>query len=89
MTKTVKVTLVKGLIGTRESHRATVRGLGLRRVNSVSELQLLLNEGKVTEQTIVFNPLVENLTDLKLNFEVNLKDTWLNRFVNNQKHENS
>ena len=39
MTKTVKVTLVKGLIGTRESHRAPVRGLGLRRVNSVSELQ--------------------------------------------------
>jgi large subunit ribosomal protein L30 len=39
MTKTVKVTLVKGLIGTRESHRATVRGLGLRRVNSVSELE--------------------------------------------------
>lgn len=39
MAKTVKVTLVKGLIGTRESHRATVRGLGLRRVNSVSELQ--------------------------------------------------
>jgi large subunit ribosomal protein L30 len=39
MTKTLKVTLVKGLIGTRESHRATVRGLGLRRVNSVSELQ--------------------------------------------------
>jgi len=39
MTKKVKVTLTKGLIGTRESHRATVRGLGLRRVNSVSELQ--------------------------------------------------
>ena len=39
MENTVKVTLVKGLIGTRESHRATVRGLGLRRVNSVSELQ--------------------------------------------------
>ena len=39
MTNTVKVQLVKGLIGTRESHRATVRGLGLRRVNSVSELQ--------------------------------------------------
>ena len=39
MTKTLKVTLVKGLIGTRQSHRATVKGLGLRRVNSVSELQ--------------------------------------------------
>jgi large subunit ribosomal protein L30 len=38
-TKTVKVQLVKGLIGTREDHRATVRGLGLRRVNSVSELE--------------------------------------------------
>ena len=38
-TKTVKVQLVKGLIGTRADHRATVRGLGLRRVNSVSELQ--------------------------------------------------
>jgi large subunit ribosomal protein L30 len=36
---TIKVQLVKGLIGTRQDHRATVRGLGLRRVNSVSELQ--------------------------------------------------
>ncbi|MBA5608713.1 50S ribosomal protein L30 [Duganella sp. FT3S] len=39
MTKTVKVQLVKGLIGTREDHRATVRGLGLRRVNSIRELR--------------------------------------------------
>ena len=39
MAKTVKVTLVKGLIGTRETHRETVRGLGLRGINSVSELE--------------------------------------------------
>jgi large subunit ribosomal protein L30 len=39
MAKTLKVQLVKGLIGTREDHRATVRGLGLRRVNSVAELE--------------------------------------------------
>ena len=39
MTKTVKVQLVKGLIGTRDDHRATVRGLGLRRVNSVREVE--------------------------------------------------
>ena len=39
MANTVKVTLVKGLIGTRETHRATVRGLGLRGINSVSELE--------------------------------------------------
>ena len=37
--KKVKIQLVLSLIGTRESHRATVRGLGLGRVNSVSELE--------------------------------------------------
>lgn len=39
MANTITVTLVKGLIGTRQDHRATVRGLGLRRVNSVSVLE--------------------------------------------------
>jgi len=37
--KTVKVTLVRGVVGTRESHRATVRGLGLRRINHTVELE--------------------------------------------------
>ena len=37
--KKIKVKLVKSVIGTKESHRATVRGLGLRRLNSVSELE--------------------------------------------------
>lgn len=37
--KTVKVTLVRGLVGTRESHRATVRGLGLRRINHTVEVE--------------------------------------------------
>ena len=36
--KKIKVTLVKSTIGTKQSHRATVRGLGLRRLNSSSEL---------------------------------------------------
>jgi large subunit ribosomal protein L30 len=36
--KTVKVQLVRSPIGTKESHRATVRGLGLRRINSTSEI---------------------------------------------------
>ncbi len=39
MANTVKVKLVKGLIGTKESHRATVRGLGLRKLNSESTLE--------------------------------------------------
>ena len=37
--KTIKVTLVRSLIGTMESHRATVRGLGLRKTNSTSTLE--------------------------------------------------
>ena len=37
--KKIKVRLVKGLSGTRQSHRDTIRGLGLKRINSVSELQ--------------------------------------------------
>jgi large subunit ribosomal protein L30 len=37
--KRVRITLVRGLIGTRESHRATVRGLGLRRINHTVELE--------------------------------------------------
>ena len=30
---------MRGVIGTRESHRATVRGLGLRRINHTVELE--------------------------------------------------
>jgi large subunit ribosomal protein L30 len=37
--KKIKVTLVKSVIGTRESHRATVRGLGLRKLNHTVELE--------------------------------------------------
>jgi large subunit ribosomal protein L30 len=37
--QTVKVQLVRSPIGCKQSHRDTVRGLGLRRLNSVSELQ--------------------------------------------------
>ena len=37
--KTLTVKLVKSVAGTREDHRATVRGLGLRKVNSQSTLE--------------------------------------------------
>ncbi len=36
--KTVKVTLLRSLIGTRPEHRACVRGLGLRRIRHTVEL---------------------------------------------------
>jgi large subunit ribosomal protein L30 len=37
--KKLKVTLVKSVIGTKESHRACVRGLGLRRLNHTVEVE--------------------------------------------------
>ena len=36
--QTVKVTLLRSLIGTRPEHRACVRGLGLRRIRHTVEL---------------------------------------------------
>lgn len=36
--KKIKVKLVRGLAGCKEAHRATVRGLGLRRLNHVVEV---------------------------------------------------
>lgn len=35
----VKVQLVRSVIGSNQSQRATVRGLGLRKLNSVKELE--------------------------------------------------
>ena len=35
----IKVTLVKSVIGTKQDHRATVRGLGLRKLNSSAVLE--------------------------------------------------
>ncbi len=37
--KKIKVTLVKGLAGCKATHRATVRGLGLKRMHHTAELQ--------------------------------------------------
>ena len=37
--KKIKVTLVKSIIGTKQDHRATVRGLGLGKLNSSAMLE--------------------------------------------------
>ena len=37
--QTIKVQLVRSPISCQESHRATVRGLGLRKIRSTSELK--------------------------------------------------
>jgi large subunit ribosomal protein L30 len=46
--KTVKLTLVKSLIGAKRAHRACVHGLGLRRINqTVAVLDTPSNRGMV------------------------------------------
>jgi large subunit ribosomal protein L30 len=48
--KTIKVTLIKSLIGTKAPHRACVRGLGLRRLNhTVEVLDTPANRGMITK----------------------------------------
>lgn len=37
--KTLKVTLVRSPVGTRAKHRATVLGLGLKRIRQTRELE--------------------------------------------------
>jgi len=37
--KTITVQLAKSVAGTRESHRATIRGLGLRKLGSTRTLE--------------------------------------------------
>jgi large subunit ribosomal protein L30 len=39
MSKTVKVTQIKSSIGRLPSHRATIKGLGLRRIRHTVELE--------------------------------------------------
>jgi large subunit ribosomal protein L30 len=36
--KKIRIRLLKSLAGTRRDHRATVHGLGLKKINQVSEL---------------------------------------------------
>ena len=48
--KKIKVTLVKSLIGTIESHRACARGLGLRRLeHTVEVLDTPENRGMINK----------------------------------------
>ena len=36
--KTIKISLIRSVIGTKQDHRATIKGLGLRKLNSSSTL---------------------------------------------------
>ena len=48
--KTVKVTLVKSLIGRIEAHRACARGLGLKKINQTVEvLDTTENRGMINK----------------------------------------
>lgn len=48
--KKIKVTLVKSVIGTKQGHRACVKGLGLRRLNhTVEVLDTPSNRGMINK----------------------------------------
>ncbi len=54
--KTLTVKLVRSINGTRQSHRDTVRGLGLRKLNST----------KVLEDTPAVRGMINKVDDLVL-----------------------
>ncbi len=43
------------------------------------ELEVLLKQGKVNNETIVFNNMVSTLADLQTKWQVPFKDSWHNR----------
>lgn len=62
--------------------------IAYRDVNGISscnreEFEKLITEGKVTENTIVFNNLVQTLADLENNWEVPFKNSWHARVFGN------
>ena len=54
--ETIKITLVKSVIGTKKSHKATIYGLGLRKLNSSS---VLVNTPEIRGMIRKINYLIE------------------------------
>jgi len=50
-----------------------------------SKIPELLSAGQINENTLVFNVGVGNDTELKNNFEIPLKESWLSKFLQNVK----
>ena len=60
--KKIKVTLVKSLIGTIESHRACARGLGLRRrEHTVEVLDTPENRGMINKISYWLNSIQKHI----------------------------
>jgi len=54
--KTIKVTLVKSLIGRIESHKACARGLGLKKINQTVEvIDTAANRGMINKISYLVN----------------------------------
>ena len=49
---------------------------------SIKEFKSLVKDKSVTESTIVFNNLVSNISEYNKYWEVNIKDSWHNQFLN-------
>ena len=49
---------------------------------SIKEFKSLVKDKSITESTIVFNNLVSNISEYDKYWEVNIKDSWHNQFLN-------
>ena len=47
-------------------------------------IKTLVNEGSITENTVVFNNLVNTISDLKQNWQVEASKSWTKRYFINQ-----
>lgn len=61
---------------------AYIEGEQIKSANR-EEFENLLREGKVNQETIVFNNMVSTLADLQTNWQVPLKNSWHNRVFGN------
>jgi hypothetical protein len=50
-------------------------------LSSVDEFKALIKQGKVTENTLVYNNLVSVKQDLATKWEVPLKNSWHKRYL--------
>ena len=51
-------------------------------VVSIKEFKSLVKDKSVTESTIVFNNMVSNVSEYDKYWEVSIKDSWHNQFLN-------
>ena len=69
-------------IGLLDKMNVAYRGDSDIKVVSIKEFKSLVKDKSVTESTIVFNNMVSNISEYDKYWEVSIKDSWHNQFLN-------